>query len=363
MRVPTISAAVARPAWPTGSSLSRYLRPSASTTWNPSAAPRSLPLTIRSGSRGAIPDGPAAIASGVSGWQMVARAEPGRARHVVGRVHVARRARPLQRQRAIDLAGQRVAHEQRRVELAEPGGPRRRGHVRGVVLVPGHRPIGEAAQRRVGGAAGARDPQRRSQAQRQRGGGDGADGGAAGHAHVRARWATFTGGGPIGAGCGARPRRLHQQAPVPARDGERDRQPDPDQNDVADREAPPRQREDVQADQHQTARRHVAQPHAHRVERRLPLVFALPIRGQEQRLPDRRLHRVVDAVLGGLGHRDHRQRRQHRDRAVAAHRHRRQQEQRQAGAARLEDARHQQRLHDQRRRVHQAVEAPRRTAR
>ena len=59
------------------------MRPSASTTWKPAAAPRSLPLMIVSGSRGGVAGRPGRDLRRRHRAQVVARAEPGRARHLV----------------------------------------------------------------------------------------------------------------------------------------------------------------------------------------------------------------------------------------------------------------------------------------
>ncbi len=75
--------------------------------------------------------------------KVVARAEPGRARDLVGGVDVLGRRPPSSRQDAVGLVGHRIANGERGLQHLQMVGRRRRGHVGVVVLVPGHRPIGE----------------------------------------------------------------------------------------------------------------------------------------------------------------------------------------------------------------------------
>ena len=87
--------------------------------------------------------------------QVVARAEPGRARHLVERVDVTGRGHALEREHAIRLVRQRVADDQGDHHLLEVVALRRRGNVRVVVFVPGDRPIREPARRIVARGRGA----------------------------------------------------------------------------------------------------------------------------------------------------------------------------------------------------------------
>ena len=318
------------PRWPTGSSLSRYLRPSASTTWNPSAAPRSLPLTMRSGSRGAIPGGPAAIASGGSGARWLRGQN--QVEHGTSSAAFTSRAGPraLERQRAIDLARQIVARDQRRVELAEVG---RAAAAAGTSSAS----CSCHATGRSGNARSARiarrsrrhpAPERRDR-QRRRAADDRSNGRPAGHAHVRGVGARQPGSSPArgsGAGCGSRaPRRfVAGQAPVPARDA-RPRSPS------RPRPAPRCASANPRRDSENTCRLTSTRPPAAMSPSRtqtvstvaFPLYLISRLVGRNSVCSDRGLHRVVEAVLGGLRHRDHDQRRHQRDRAVAAQRHRR----------------------------------------
>jgi len=74
---------------------------------------------------------------------VIARAEPGRARHLVERVHVLRGRPVLDGQQPIRLVHHRVADRQRRLEILQVVGLGARRHVGVVVLAPRHGAVRE----------------------------------------------------------------------------------------------------------------------------------------------------------------------------------------------------------------------------